>query len=151
AGDRDRLGRIECGAVARREDLIADLHRTAGDLQPALATAGERVRHRLAVTEHARIQIDVLMDRHRSVAPVARTHQAEPAALVRGQERLLLVARLDAVAFRLDPNLQEMDGITLRVVELAVPNTGAGRHTLDIAGTDHRTGADAVLVFEGAV
>src|SRR5262249_16037324 len=76
---------------------------------------------------------------------------AEPAALVRGRERLLLVARLDAVAFRLDPNLQEMDGITLRVVELAVPNTGAGRHTLDIAGTDHRTGADAVLVFEGAV
>src|SRR5271166_6488658 len=36
------------------------------------------------------------------------------------------------------------------MVELAVPNTGTGRHHLDVAGPDHRPGTEAVLVLESA-
>src|SRR5262245_14744607 len=44
-----------------------------------------------------------------------------------------------------------MHAVGLRVVELAVPDPGASRHSLHVTGADHRTGADAVLVLERAV
>jgi hypothetical protein len=47
--------------------------------------------------------------------------------------------------------LQKVHRLLLGVVELAVPDAGAGRHHLHVAGPDHRSGADAVLVLKRAV
>jgi hypothetical protein len=37
------------------------------------------------------------------------------------------------------------------VIKLAVPDSGPGRHDLNLSRPDHRTGSDAVLVLERAL
>ena len=50
-----------------------------------------------------------------------------------------------------DPDLEEVHGLGLRGVELAVAHAGAGAHALDVARPDDRAGAHAVLVLERAL
>ncbi len=109
------------------------------------------MRHRLAGRQHGRIEVDILVDRHRAVAAVARADEAQLAALVVRAERLLFIARAQSFAFRNDPDLQEVHGLALRVIELAVTDARTCGHALHIARPNDRAGADAVLVFEGAV
>src|SRR5262249_10152059 len=52
---------------------------------------------------------------------------------------------------RHDPDLQEMDGVLLRRVVLAMANTRSCAHALYLTGADERTIAEAVAVFERAV
>src|SRR3954464_769875 len=66
------------------------------------------------------------------------------------RERLLLIAGLQALPLRDDPDLKEMHRLGPRMVELAVCDARTGRHSLNVARADHRTGADAVLVLHGA-
>jgi len=58
----------------------------------------------------------------------------------------LLIARGDAAHIRLNPDLQEMRGLALGVVELAVSHTAAGTHALHIARRYALDVAHAVLV-----
>jgi len=76
--------------------------------------------------------------------------QPEPAALFRGSKRDLLVRRLDILHRRFDPDLQEMHRLGLRRVELAVYDSGAGRHRLDRVRPDDMPLAHAVLMREAA-
>jgi hypothetical protein len=64
---------------------------------------------------------------------------------------LLLVLRRDAAHVRLDPDLQEVHGLGLRVIELAVLDAAAGAHALHVAGADDGTRARGILVRERAV
>src|SRR6185312_6845009 len=64
---------------------------------------------------------------------------------------LLLIAGLQPILPRQQPDLQEMDRLRLRGIELAVADAGAGTHALHLARPDHRAGADAVLVLERAL
>src|SRR5262249_51269551 len=50
-----------------------------------------------------------------------------------------------------DPDLQEVHGLGLRMVVLAVHHPGARAHELDLAGTDDAAAARAVLVLERAL
>src|SRR6478736_632546 len=90
------------------------------------------------------------MDGDRSVARVARSDQAQASAAAGRLELFLFVAGLGAVAFRQDPDLQEMHALGFRMIELAVSDAGAGRHALYVARSNHRTGAEAVFVLERA-
>src|SRR6266576_6801569 len=66
------------------------------------------------------------------------------------REPLLLVTRRDTLAVRHNPDLQEVHRFCLRVIELAVADTGARGHDLHVTWSDDRSGTDAVLVLEGA-
>jgi hypothetical protein len=97
------------------------------------------------------VQGHILVDGHAAVPPVARADEIQPRLALgdRGQ-RLLLVARGDAALLRHDPDLEEVDGLGLARIIFAMLDARAGRHALELAGADHRTGADAVLMFERA-
>jgi len=73
------------------------------------------------------------MDHERAIASVGRADRAQVPALFAVGKPLLLVARADRLAIGLDPDLQEMHRLALRVIELAVAHAGAGRHDLDLA------------------
>src|SRR6185436_11683465 len=97
AADRHLLLVRDRRAVAFLQLLPVDLHAAACDLEPAVALRGEGVRDRAAV-EDRRIQRDVLMDRHRAVARVARSDEAQAVAALVFRKFLLLVRRRDAAA-----------------------------------------------------
>jgi hypothetical protein len=61
-----------------------------------------------------------------------------------------LVARRDTDRVGNDPDLQEMHGLGLRRIELAVPHAAARAHALDVAGADHRARAGGILVGQCA-
>src|SRR5258706_1066685 len=60
----------------------------------------------------------------------------------------LFVLGCDVADVRLDPNLQEMQGLGLRIVELAVLYPAACAHTLDVTRADGRAGSSGVFVGE---
>ena len=103
------------------------------------------------LAEQRRVEIRVAVDRERSVARVARRDQPQLAAPLVGGEGLLLVARREALALGLDPDLQEVHGLRAVGIELAVLDAGARRHALHVARADHGARAQAVLVLERAV
>ena len=67
------------------------------------------------------------------------------------RQRLLLIARRNALAVGQQPDLQQMHRIGLAGIELAVADAGAGAHALGFAGADHGAAADAVLVLQCAI
>src|SRR5262249_12420707 len=93
----------------------------------------------------------VLVNRDRALGPVARGDEPQPAALLVGAEALLLVRRLDADDFRLDPDLQKVRHARLLVVELAVPHAATRAHPLHVPRDDGRAVAHGILVAKRAL
>ena len=94
-----------------------------------------------------------LVDRDRTLVPLARRHHHEAAAGERVVEVSLLVARLDAVRVGEHPHLHEMHVGGRAGVHLRVADARARAHPLGEAGVDHAVGAGAgaVAVAELAV
>jgi len=99
--------------------------------------------------EEAGVDPRVGVDLQRAVGASGAPPAAAGRAFRRGI-RFLLVAGLDSFGLRLDPDLQEMRGLALRMVELAVLHAGAGAHALDVAGRNRLDVAQRVLVGETA-
>src|SRR5262245_21539043 len=138
-------------AIAGRELPAVQLELAARDLEPGAAAGLERVLERLAALEQRAPDLRIAVDRERAVASVARGQQTRLPAPGLGGEVLLLVARLEAAALGLDPDLEEVDGPVRVGVELAVLDPRARGHALHVARADHRAGAEAVAVGERAV
>src|SRR5258706_4548023 len=92
-----------------------------------------------------------LVDAHRPVAAVGRSDEAPLTAPGSVVETLLFVARRDAANARLDPDLQEMNGLPLGSVVFAVRDTRARAHALHVAGPDDRAVAHRIAVCEPAL
>src|SRR5450432_417844 len=96
------------------------------------------------------ININVLVYEHRTIATIARCHQAQPIPeLLR--ETLLLVSGFQPLLRREYPDLQEVHAFLVRVVEFRMCDACAGRHALHLAGDDNGARADTVLVLQGAL
>jgi hypothetical protein len=137
-------------ALEHQRGLVADLQRVAGAQLPAVdAQAAARHVHigqpagrqrqflALGAVEQACEDARVGVERHGAGHRLGRADQRQLAALAGFGHVDLLVARRDAGAFRQDPDLQEVRGRVLRVVELAVAHAGARGHALDVARHDH--------------
>src|SRR5262245_2295684 len=61
---------------------------------------------------------------------------------------LFLVARLDAIRVRLNPDLQKMHRLGPRGVEFAMLHAGSRAHPLYVTGSNRRAIADGILVCE---
>src|SRR5690606_39592746 len=85
---------------------------------------------------------------YRPFLAVGRRNKSQATALVIRLETLLLVAWFDSRLGRHDPDLQEVDQIGVRRIELTVSDTTARTHALNIAIRNDRTGAHAVLMLE---
>src|SRR5512140_1607938 len=124
------------GAVALAERGAVQLDAAASHLDPGVAAGGDSEADARPRGELRREDGRVLLDGHGAVAPVARGDEPQPPAELVGPEGLLLVARLRPLALREEPDLEEMDGLGLRVVPLAVGHPGSGAHPLHVAGAD---------------
>src|SRR5260370_17944152 len=113
-----------------------------------LAAFGKLARNLVIAIEQRGIEVRILMNQDRAVAPIGRGQQAQLAALLLGSEKFLLVARLDTHHRRLDPDLEEMHGFLPRRVVLAVEYAGTGTHSLYISPPDPGPRAPALLVFQ---
>ena len=80
----------------------------------------ERERALLVLAEKRDVEVDVLGEAKAPLAAVRRGEEAEPAGRGGPIEGLLRVTRREAALGRDDPDLQEVDGLVLRVIELAV-------------------------------
>jgi hypothetical protein len=116
-----------------------------------VAPGRERVHARVARGEPRHPERHVLVQLDRAVLAVLRCQQHEALARRLLVEGLLVVARREPARVGHDPDLQEVDGLRLRSVLLAVRHAGAGAHELDLARPDHAAAARAVLVLEGAL
>ena len=108
------------------------------------------MRHAFVAVDQRGVEIRVLVDGHRPFAAVGGRDESQAPALRRGVEVLFLVRRRDAGDTRLDPDLQEVDEVRPRRVELGVAHARAGAHALHVAGTDHGTVAHRILVLQRA-
>ena len=89
------------------------------------------------------------VDAHGTMCPIGRGHQAQaPLPLLCGKGFLLIAGR-NPVLVGKNPYLQEMRGLALRVVELAVGHTGARTHALHLTRSNGDHVAHAVLVDQG--
>src|SRR3954454_4640546 len=106
------------------------------------------MRNLLPRRQQAHVKLRILVDRDGAVLAIRAGDDAQLALLILGWKRLLLVAGLDATAVRQDPYLQQMDWVRVRSIHFAMPDTAARAHALPVAGTNHRTSAEAVLVTQ---
>ena len=117
----------------------------------AFRPAARRVADLRPRRQPAQVQRHVLVDDERAVAAVARGDQPQPLAHLARAEVALLVGRGQVRGLGQDPDLQQVHGRVARGVVLAVGHAGARGHALQLAGADHRRGAEAVLVLERAL
>src|SRR6185503_16824897 len=149
--ERELLFLLDRDAVALLERLAVRAQRPARDLEPRRPVRPE-VDGELARGVRPRdLEARVLPDRDRAVLAVRRGDEAEPARLQSAGEALLRVARPRALLVRLDPDLEEVDGLLLRGVVLAVRDARARGHVLELARADHGAVPHAVLVLERAL
>ena len=146
-------------AVSRARRRAVDLDRSPNDLDPALAAGFQTARDGFAACEQRIVKFDVLANEDRAVAAVGRADEPQPSAPFGLREGLLIVTRRKPLPVGQHPDLQEVHRVGFRVIELAVTDTGAGRHHLHVARADHRAyvgndfhvsvpcaGPDAILV-----
>src|SRR3954454_11483193 len=134
--DRDLLFVADGGSVALLQLFAIELHCATRYLEPAIAAFSECMRHLLLRFEQRNEQARVLVDSDRAITTVGRSDHAQLAELLLARERLLLVSGLNAVLFREDPDLQQMNGVRLGGVAFAVADAVAGAHALPVAGAD---------------
>ena len=89
------------------------------------------------------------MDQERSVLGVWRSNQPQSPLPFDFREALLLVAGRKPLLVWKEPDLVQVDRFGLGRIEFAVPNARPGRHVLELAGAQHRAGAEAISVFQG--
>src|SRR5208337_2233280 len=87
------------------------------------------------------------MDLQRAVATRVRRDEAQ-LSLGAIAQSLLLVAGLDSSRLGQNPNLQKMQRLRWRRIELAMGDAGSRRHPLHIAGRNHAAGAEAVAMLD---
>src|SRR5688572_16615036 len=105
----------------------------------------------LAAREETRVEPLVGVDDDAALGAVFRSDETKASSLFVARERLLLVAGVDAVLLRQDPDLEEVHELRLRRIEFAVRDAGAGGHALDVTGANDRSRAHRVLVLEAAL
>lgn len=150
AGEGEGLLVADGRAVAGLEFELAELDAAGGDLHPGVAAGFEFVGGLVAGIEFADEELHVLIDLERAVPAVMRDHADEFAGLKLLREGFLFVTGRQGFFLGQNPDLQEMDRLGFRVVELAVLDAGAGGHALDFAGFHDRAVAHAVAMFERA-
>src|SRR6185437_11058450 len=148
--DRDALLVFDGGAVAFAHLGVVEREDAAGDLHPDSAAGRDVVRDALARGEIGDEEARILIERQRAVPTIRRGDEAQLALPLVAREGLLLIARRQAGALGNEPDLEEMDRLGWRRVELAVDDAGAGAHVLHLAGPYHGAVAEAVLVLERA-
>src|ERR1051325_3282593 len=122
--------------------------RATCDLDPRMTRLVHNMVNRFVCIQYRRKQTHILMHRHGSVATILSRNQAQlPTSVILGK-RLLLVTRLKVDRVRQDPDLQQVHALGIRRILLAVSHTSARTHPLHVAGTNDRTIAHAVFVFE---
>src|SRR5262245_57085170 len=93
--------------------------------------------------EEGRVDPRVLVDRDGALSPSPRGADRTPPPPLLLRERLLLVAGLEVPPLGEDPDLEEVEGLPVRGVELAVDHARPRRHPLDLPGPDDRPGPEA--------
>src|SRR5579864_9195332 len=120
-------------------------------MQPRVTAGFEMVRDFIPRLQQRSVELRILVDLYRSIARIARGDQAQLASLLRFGKALLLVAWRQRSFFWLNPDLQQVHGLTLRWIEFAVANPASCRHALAIARKDHRTGSQTIFVLKLAL
>ena len=98
-------------------------------LRPGLQLMLDRV----GAAEERVVDLHVLVDEYRAVAAIGRADQPQPSGFFGFSKCFLIISGWNPLAVRQYPYLQEVHRLGFRVVELAVPDPGAGRHHLDVA------------------
>src|SRR4051812_4885348 len=89
AFDGELLLVTDGGAVTLLQRFSVELHRTAGYLQPAVASVRQGMRDLLLWLEQRDVQACVLVDGDRALPPIGRSDHAQFAKLLLARERLL--------------------------------------------------------------
>jgi hypothetical protein len=146
--DMDRRRITPCGAVAGEQNVAISLDAAARDLQPKHVPRRGHVIQTLAGTESRPKELDIPVNRYRSVTGVTGGEQAPSVAQLLRWESPLFIGGCEPRTLGYYPDLEEMHGIDLRAIELGVGDSAAGRHALQFAGMDLCAGAQAVLMLE---
>ncbi|EAU65345.1 conserved hypothetical protein [Stigmatella aurantiaca DW4/3-1] len=148
-------GEHQPGLLGHRHP-IARAHRHAVErplptrhLQPRVPARGQRVLGLLPLTQQGAVQPQVLVHLQRAVLPLRGHHQPEPPLALLLREGLLLVARRQPRALGENPDLQQVQFLSRRVL-LAVPHARARRHPLHLPRAQDAHRAHAVPVLDGA-
>src|SRR5260370_17206916 len=105
----------------------------------------------LSGVEFTKVNFGLGTDAHCAVTWFARNQKRQCILFGVPSQGLLRITRLAASRLRREPNLQEMNPILRRGIELAVQNAAPGTDVLQIACFNHSTITHRVLVFEFAL
>src|SRR5437588_4268382 len=121
---------------------------TLKNLQPRRPPALDLVGNGLSGQQRSHEQAGILMNGQRAIAAIGRGDETKPATLLLLAHGKLLVAWLESLPLRQEPDLIEMDRLLVGGIELAVPYPRACGHVLHLARAQHGTVAEAVPMFE---
>lgn len=149
-GEGEGGGGFGADGIAGGQGGIADGHVAFDELEPEAAAVAELVGDGFVFGEADAVDVGVLLDGGGAVTAVAGDDEDFGCGFAGGVGMPLGVAG-DEVAFaRLDPDLQHVGGDVWRGIELAMEDTFAGAHELDLAGLEDAAIAEAVFVLESA-
>src|SRR5205085_2488803 len=141
----------ESGAVAGREIVVVHADGSGDDLEPCMPSGSKAMLEGGSSIQERSIELDVLMNRHGGVSTVGSRNESELLRTLGLRERSLFVGRRQTRLRGKNPNLQKMDELGARMIELAVRYARPRTHALNVSRADHRSGAEAVFVLERAV
>lgn len=149
---------FEGGSVSLFEGEVVEGCGSLGDLDPGVSVGWEVEGCGLSGLEDGEPEADVLVDEEgvgvvgglAGGVVLGRGDESE-AGLGGGGEGFLLVARGEAAAVGVNPDLEEVDGVGVGGVALAVEDAASGGHALELAGSDDGGVAEVVSVLEFAL
>ena len=142
--------RLNHRGIATRELLTIDFQLAAHQMHIGFAGWVQRQCGGLITVEQTCIQPGIRMDRDRTLRAVTGCHQPQSAAFLSIYESFLLIAWCDTDGMGLNPDLKDVCGLALCMVELAVLHACACTHALNIAGRNTLDIAHAVFVRQFA-
>jgi hypothetical protein len=137
-------------AVANRECDAVKRQCALSDLQPCATARLKLVFHGLAGLEADAINLSVLMNRRRPIAPVRRNDEHLRRIRLFRPRLPLSVTRSQTAFPRLNPDLQKVKRIVAAGIELAVRHAAACAHQLNLARLERAAVTHAVLVLQRA-
>src|SRR3954467_821990 len=104
----------------------------------------------LAIGQLGYVERGVLMDAERFTAAIGACQHLPLTSAARFRKRLLRVRGFEVLRGRLDPDLQQVDALGLRVVHFAVLDSATSGHGLELTGAELAVAARTIAMAERA-
>ena len=148
-GEQTRLLAAPCVTGDKRG--VAESHRAVNDLEPETSSVLKRMSDGLSRGNAKAVDISILMNGGGALASVGGDHEDLGLRIGLRFRMPFSVARGKPTFARLDPNLEQVGRLCFAGIKLAVSDSAASAHKLNLVRVENPTISHAVFVLQGTL